>query len=588
MATPKRATPKKKKVQTGLTDEQLEQIALCQADPFYFIRTYCKITHELQGLIPFNMHPYQEEMVQAFLDHRRNIILKARQLGISTIVAAYALWVAMFNDYKTIGIAATDEETAINLADKVNIAYQYLPPWMKRACYKTTDNVQKMQFVNGSVIMATTTTKKTFRGKSLSLLIIDEAAHIELIDKLWVSARPTLSTGGSVIALSSPNGVGNWFYEQYTKAERGENKFNPIKLMWWVNPTYTKEWFERETADMKPEEVAQEYECSFVGSSATFLSGQILEKLATQLKNEPEPNKMGDEKEFWVWQPYDPKHDYIMAADIARGDYRDYSVCHVIDVTTMNQVAEFRGKVPLEQFGLVMKEIGELYGSPLAVVESNTFGYTVVKHMENEGYKNVYYSQRGVAIPEEFVERRWMSDEEAVPGFIMSETSRKAILAKMEMYIRKEWIHIHSIRLLQELNTFVIKNMKPQATKGTNDDLVMALAFGLFILELRYGMYEGRYIEKNKGLSKEEAVAPIYMHRTQLPMLEDFQANSKNRYQKTIYKNWGWLLKAGDDMPPVKPAPVPQQPMVEGEEPVEQAPAEQPPPKKWRRSIFRG
>ena len=94
------------------------------------------------------------------------------------------------------------------------------------------------------------------RSEALSLLVIDEAAHVESLDELWAGLYPTISTGGRVIALSTPNGVGNWFHKTYTEAADGSNDFHPILLNWDVHPDRDQAWFEKETRNMSRREIA--------------------------------------------------------------------------------------------------------------------------------------------------------------------------------------------------------------------------------------------------------------------------------------------------------------------------------------------
>ena len=88
-------------------------------DPAYFINNYCRISHPMRGLIPFRTYSYQNDLLKDFNDYRFNVILKARQLGISTICAAYCVWFMLFHKEKNILVLATKLSTATNLVRKV-------------------------------------------------------------------------------------------------------------------------------------------------------------------------------------------------------------------------------------------------------------------------------------------------------------------------------------------------------------------------------------------------------------------------------------------------------------------------------------
>lgn len=167
------------------------EYAKCLASPVYFMRHYVKIQHPMRGKVLFDLYPFQESTLQSFHDYKFNIILKSRQMGISTLVSAFALWNMIFHKEKNILIVSLRQEDAKDVITKVRFANDELPTWLKIKCIE--DNRLSLKFANGSQIKAASTTKKSGVGQALSLLIIDEAALIEEAEELWVSAQPTLS-----------------------------------------------------------------------------------------------------------------------------------------------------------------------------------------------------------------------------------------------------------------------------------------------------------------------------------------------------------------------------------------------------------
>ena len=208
-----------------------KELLKCGRDPTYFINNYVKIAHPIKGLIPFKLYDFQEEIVKDFEDCRFNIILKARQLGLSTTTAAYITWLLLFHRNKNVVIMATKLDTAGNLVKKVKLAMKSVPKWMMISKI-IIDNRNSFELDNGSQVKAISTSGDAGRSEALSLLVLDEAAIIENMDVLWAGLYPTLSTGGNCIILSTPNGVGNLFHKLYTEAEEGTNDFNHIKLLY--------------------------------------------------------------------------------------------------------------------------------------------------------------------------------------------------------------------------------------------------------------------------------------------------------------------------------------------------------------------
>ena len=206
-----------------------KEITKCGKDPIYFLNNYAKISHPKKGLVPFKTYDFQSELLKDFNDYRFNVILKARQLGISTITAGYVAWLMMFRREKNILVVATKFNTAANLVKKVKSLIKNLPDWITISEI-SVDNRTSFELSNGSQIKASTTSADAGRSEALSLLVVDEAAHVAELEEMWKGLYPTLSTGGRCIALSTPNGVGNWFHQTYIDAEEGRNSFHSCLL----------------------------------------------------------------------------------------------------------------------------------------------------------------------------------------------------------------------------------------------------------------------------------------------------------------------------------------------------------------------
>lgn len=456
--------------------EIMKEIVRCGKKPDYFIHTYAKITHPMKGLIPFHLYPFQEQLLQDFEDHRFNVILKARQLGISTITAAYVAWMMMFHREKNVLVIATKFNTAANLVKKVKAIIKNLPDWLR---ISTVDIDNRTSFVlsNGSQIKASSTSGDAGRSEALSLLVIDEAAHVEGLDELWMGLYPTLSTGGRCIALSTPNGVGNWFHKIYVEAENKTNDFFPTKLPWGVHPDRDDAWFEKETRNMSRREIAQELECNFNMSGETVFASEDLE-VYHDMVVDPK-YRTGFDRNLWIWDEYNQENSYLISADVARGDGKDYSVCHVIKLETMEIVAEYQGKVTPDIFSRVLFDIGSEYGGGLLVVENNSVGFAVLDKLKEMKYPNLYHSIKST---HEFVEE-YQADQmtNAVPGFSTTSKTRPLIVAKMEEFIRNGLIKIYSSRLLAEMRTFVWNSGRAEAMRSYNDDLIMACAVACWV-----------------------------------------------------------------------------------------------------------
>lgn len=460
---------------SSLKDDQVNEIIRCGRDPVYFIKTYTKIQHPTKGVIPFDTYPFQDDCVDAFMKHRLNIVLKSRQLGLTTICAAYAVWMAIFRKDKNILVIATKLNTAMTFIKKVKVVLENMPPWLLLPKFEPSK--QAISFSNGSIIKAIPTSDDAGRSESLSLLIIDEAAHIRDFDDIWTGLAPTFSTGGNAIVLSTPNGVGGQYYQMWMEAEAGVNGFNPIRIPWFKHPEHDQAWFDSETKNLPKKKVSQEYLCDFISSGDTFLQTEDLERLLATVRQPS--SKHGHKNEIWVWVDPQPGKRYVMSADVARGDAHDFSAFHIIDVEDCEVVAEYMGKAPPERLADMMYEWGLRYNSALAIPENNTFGYFVNRKLASMGYKRMYYGSSAKSDPFTYVP---LNDEE-LPGFQTNAKSRAQILSKLEEMLRTGTLRVYSRRLYEQLQAFLWFGNKPMAAKGAFDDLVMSLAIGTWLLE---------------------------------------------------------------------------------------------------------
>jgi hypothetical protein len=524
----------------------VSEIRKCGQDPVYFLKNYVKISHPLKGLIPFTTYDFQDELLNDFKDHRFNIILKARQLGISTIVAGYAAWMLLFRREKQVMVVATKFKTAANLVIKVKKMLKTLPEWMLIADI-VADNQSSFELSNGSKINASTTSAKDAgRSESLSLLIVDEAAFVEGMEELWTGILPTITTGGRCIALSTPNGVGNWFYKAYTDAEAENNLFNAINLPWSVHPDRDEEWFREQTKNMSRREIAQEFECSFNMSGETVVSPDDMERMKATI-SEPK-YRTGFDRNYWIWQEPQQGVGYLISADVSRGDGADSSVFHVFRVDTFEQVAEYQGKPNHDMFAMMLNSVGKEYGNALIVVENNNVGFNVIDKLQTLEYPNIYYSTKGT---HEYVDHYTAEYSEGiVAGFSTTTKTRPLIIAKMEEFVRNKIVKINSARTVREFETFVWSNGKPEAMRGYNDDLVMSLSIGCWVKDValttnkRENMYTTAMLNSMvKANTKINTAIPgmVGYKKNYDPFSHNF-SEKKNAAKKQI-EEFFWLYK---------------------------------------------
>ena len=340
------------------TQEQIEELIRCEADPVYFIKNYVKIVNVDRGLITFDMWDFQEDMVRTFHENRFTIAKMPRQVGKTTTTVGYMLWAAIFNEEYTIGILANKGQLARDILSRIQKAYEYLPQWLQQGIM--TWNKGSLELENGSKIFAYATSAAGVRGGTYNLIFLDEFAFVphNMAVEFFTSTYPVISSGqtSKVIIVSTPNGL-NLFYKMWTDAIEKRSTYKTVEVHWSQVPGRDAKWKEETIRNTSEEQFRQEFETEFIGSSATLISGVKLRSLAFH-----DPIAM--EENFNIYEQPIPGHLYIATVDCSEGVNMDSSTINVLDATQApyKQVARYRNnKLPLLFFPTVIYSIAKRY-----------------------------------------------------------------------------------------------------------------------------------------------------------------------------------------------------------------------------------
>lgn len=465
-----------------------EEFKKCAIDPVYFFRRYAVIEHPTKGRIPFKFFPFQEDTFRQFQQHRFNIILKSRQMGISTLVAGYALYCMLFRQsYKVLVIAVT-QDVAKNIVTKVKVMHENLPTFLRGKV--VDDNKMEFSFTNGSSIKAVSSSPSAARSHGLSLLIIDEFAFVQQSEEVWAASQMTLSTGGDAIVLSTPNGVGNQYHKLFTQAEEGRtddviDRFNPIRLPWHLHPERDEKWRKLQDDLLGSKLAAQECDCEFLTSGHTVIEGTLIQEYLDKCTDPIEKRGIG--LDYWIWKYPDYSKDYVVFADVARGDGADNSSFQIVDVETLEQVAEYDGQIGTREFGRFLVSVATEWNTALLCVLNRNVGWDVVNECIQLGYTNLYYSYRNDPYLDPNIHIRKNFDlknkSDKIPGFTETNPVRTVAVSKLITYLNEKSVKICSKRLVNQLLVFVWMNGKAQAASGYRDDLVIAYMYQLYMHE---------------------------------------------------------------------------------------------------------
>jgi hypothetical protein len=265
----------------------------------------------------------------------------------------------------------------------------------------------------------------------------------------------------------------------------GENSFLPIKLPWGVHPERDQSWRDRQDQDLGIRMAAQECDCDFSTSGDTVFVPEDISFYEQTYITEP-LEKRGLDQNLWVWEPVDYSRDYMVVADVARGDGKDYSTFHVFDSENFTQVAEYRGQLNTKEFGHLLVGIATEYNNALLAPENSNIGWSTIQTILERGYTNLYYSPKSGNLNSNSYFDPYLDTKQMVPGFTMSSNTRPIAIGKFQEAIGDRGIVIRSHRLMEEMKVFLWKNGRAEAQNGYNDDLVMACSIGCYLRETSF------------------------------------------------------------------------------------------------------
>lgn len=207
---------------------------------FLYFLSCCRLKVRRRGFQPFVAWPHQVELGELFQRGESVVILKARQLGVSWVIAAYVLWVSLYRPHSMVMLISAGQKESDELLNKVYSMWTYLPAWLlPDELQLTKHNRSKpglMEFSNGSQIMALPSTEDAGRSFTADLVVVDEAAFHQYADANFDAYEPTLDGGGQLIICSTANGPHGFFHDMYQDAARRLMDMTAVFIPWWGRP----------------------------------------------------------------------------------------------------------------------------------------------------------------------------------------------------------------------------------------------------------------------------------------------------------------------------------------------------------------
>lgn len=586
--------------------EQLKEYAKVIKDTPYALRTYLQTYDNTQKkYVPMDLFPDQLQLIQDYEDYNENITKKYRQAGVTTVTAAWLskkLQLAKPENPERVLIIANKRDTAIEMANKVRHFLEQWPEWLNVGFSPDKNSESRFRLNNGSEVKAVATSADALRGFTPTVLVFDEAAYIEAGEDFWAASMASLSTGGKIILISTPNGYDPIYYGVYDQAIRGINDFHITDLRWFKDPRYTKDlrwikcndichymlnreqynddecilydfdmskykeleeqgykpyssWFESMSKKFKYDrrKISQELECDFLGSGDGVIPGEIQQDIAKNLIREPKEKYM--QGTMWQWKEPVEGHRYIMGVDVSRGDSEDFSSINIVDFDDREQVLEYIGKIPPDDLATIAYKWGVLYDAFIVIDITGGMGIATSRKLQEMNYRNLFID--GVN-----VKNIWDYNAKAmekIPGLNFN-NKRTQIVAAFEEQVRKGFA-IRSTRLLNELNTFVYINGRPDHMKGAHDDAIMSMSMALYAGDISFNQLE-RNSKQNKAMIESwvssertyEAKQTFYSYGSTLDAIGSMSMDNPNQIfhkdnptavPKEAYQEYSWLFGSG-------------------------------------------
>jgi hypothetical protein len=456
----------------------IADIQKCRKNILYFAENFFYIVNLDRGKEQIQLYNYQRKMLRSLRDNRFCILLASRQIGKSTLLTIYALWIACFNEDQNILIVANKESTAINIFKRVRLAYEQLPNYLKPGAVEYGKT--SMTLGNGSNIGISTTSSDAGRGSSVNCLILDELAFIDnhLVEQFWRSVYPIISSSkkSKIFIASTPNGTDNLFYELYQGAIENKNDWRAERVDWWEVPGRDEEWKEKTIRSLgSVEAFDQEFGNVFIQTGESSVNEKMFEEMKIDIR---EPDFVYDDGKYQLWDSYKQDRIYVAGVDISEGVGAAASVIQIFDITNLRnieQVACYHNRtISPYNFTAKLYEILQHWGSPLAMIERNNCGAQVVDQLKN----TLHY--------ENIVSYGTKQSTDKIGVQAHTNTKYKGVTNMRYWLNELRALKIRDIKTLVELKNFVrYSNGTWGARPGADnwDDRVMSLVWALVILE---------------------------------------------------------------------------------------------------------
>lgn len=453
-----------------MNNEQLQILK----DPKLYLEKFCKIKTKEHGMQPFVLNNSQRDLYNTLRKKSRVILLKARQLGMSTAVTGYLYHKTIMTPGTNTALIGYNSDLTAELLDKVKTFIQSTPPELRPTIQYNSKYEISFPKIN-SKILVLPSTDNVGRGYTLHNVLLTELAFWEKAEDKMMALEASVPLNGQIIVESTPNGLGNCYHKTWVS----DNGYAKKEYGWrWG---YSEEEIEVIRKRMNnPQKFAQEYELEFLSSGRPVFDPYALKRQRKNILRVGDVHKdvhgrthiVKVEDDLRIYKEPELGGMYVFGGDVAEGiDGGDYTTCIVWDRRTGEEVAFFKGLMSPDVFGEKLNRWGRKYNDALMVVEINNHGLTTLTILRQLMYPSLYFRQTHF----EKIHTGWTDKL----GWKTTKLTRPLLIDDLAQALRDDLLVIHSKELLDEMTVMVYdKSNNANAPRGQHDDTIFAAGVG--------------------------------------------------------------------------------------------------------------
>jgi len=453
------------------------ELAKIKGNPIKYFFPLVKISDPKYGTIDFQLWPHLVELIISFLKDRLHIVLKSRQIGLSWLIAAYALWVALTHPNARILLISLGERESFQLLSKCKFIYKHLPDWLQFPL--SFDSASVLGFKDmESTIMALPSTGAAGRGEASTLVICDEWDYHEFAENNFAAIKPTIDAGGQLIGVSTVDKEkpDSFFKQTFKAALAGENNFTPHFYPYDVRPGRDDNWYEDIKREYPEAQREQEYpktveEALSPLAARSFFDKNALFRLLNNVEEPLETTSTG----VMIYREPKVGIRYVAGVDVGEGIGEDYSTLTILGREGLQaEVAAVinTNTISTDIFAYEVDKLCRKYFNATLGVENNSLGLAVINKLLELRYPNLYYGDMG----------------KKKAGLTTTSSNRTTYLQELAENIRNGSVITKCKPQVLQMIDFIWKltdkGARPEG--GKHDDLVISFSIANQMLKHQY------------------------------------------------------------------------------------------------------